>query len=118
LLVDEQQNCSYVSFMALTGIPALKRACEVLKSQSEVARVVGVSSQAVSEICRQGRRVPAEWCLKIEAATRALGETITAHQLRPDLYPAPPKRKPDASTPAPKPGRGPKPRNPAMAEAR
>jgi len=57
-----------------------------LKSQVATARVVGVSPQAVSEILRRGKRVPAEWCLKLEAAT---GGAVSAHDLRPDLYPAP-----------------------------
>src|SRR5437016_840328 len=39
-----------------------------LKSQVAVARAVGVSPQAVSEILRRGKRVPAEWCLAIETA--------------------------------------------------
>ena len=55
-----------------------------LKSQVAVARAVGVSPQAVSEILRRGKRVPAEWCLKLEAATG-----IAAHDFRPDLYRAP-----------------------------
>ena len=55
-----------------------------LKSQVAVARAVGVSPQAVSEILRRGIRVPAEWCLPIETATAG---AITRHALRPDLYP-------------------------------
>ena len=55
-----------------------------LKSQVATARIVGVSPQAVSEILRRGKRVPAEWCLKLERAT---GGQLTAHALRPDLYP-------------------------------
>ncbi|HET7084690.1 MAG TPA: Cro/CI family transcriptional regulator [Rhizomicrobium sp.] len=55
-----------------------------LKSQVAVARAVGVSPQAVSEILRRGRRVPAEWCLAIETATCG---AVTRHDLRPDLYP-------------------------------
>ena len=56
-----------------------------LKSQVAVARAVGVSPQAVSEILRRGKRVPAEWCLPIETATAG---AVTRHDLRPDLYPA------------------------------
>jgi DNA-binding transcriptional regulator YdaS (Cro superfamily) len=55
-----------------------------LKSQVATARVVGVSPQAVSELLRRGRRVPAEWCLALEQAT---GGAVTRHDLRPDLYP-------------------------------
>jgi len=55
-----------------------------LKSQVAVARAVGVSPQAVSEILRRGKRVPAEWCLAIETATAG---AVTRHDLRPDLYP-------------------------------
>ena len=66
------------------GIGALKMAIAQLGSQVAVARVVGVTPQAVSEIVRRGKRVPAEWCLAIEQAS---GGTVSAHDLRPDLYP-------------------------------
>ena len=67
------------------GIKALRQAIRHhLKSQVAVARAVGVSPQAVSEILRRGKRVPAEWCLAIETATAG---AITRHALRPDLYP-------------------------------
>ena len=66
------------------GIGALKTAIFQLGSQVAVAQAVGVTPQAVSEIVRRGRRVPAEWCLAIEQAT---GGAVGAHELRPDLYP-------------------------------
>ena len=67
------------------GIGALRQAIRHhLKSQVAVARAVGVSPQAVSEIPRRGKRVPAEWCLAIETATHG---AVTRHDLRPDLYP-------------------------------
>ena len=56
-----------------------------LKSQVATARAVGVTPQAVSDILRRGKRVPAEWCLELETAT---GGAVSAHDLRPDLYPA------------------------------
>jgi DNA-binding transcriptional regulator YdaS (Cro superfamily) len=67
------------------GIGALKTAISQLGSQVAVAKLVGVTPQAVSEIVRRGRRVPAEWCLAIEQAS---GGAVSAHELRPDLYPA------------------------------
>ena len=67
-----------------TGIAALVKAVALLGSQMKTARAVGVSAQAVSEVLRRGRRVPAEWCLRLEKAT---GGAVTAHALRPDLYP-------------------------------
>ena len=63
---------------------ALAKAVRLLGSQIKTGRAVGVSGQAVSEVLRRGRRVPAEWCLKIEKAT---GGAVTANALRPDLYP-------------------------------
>jgi len=69
-----------------SGVSALRQAIRHhLKSQVVVARAVGVSPQAVSEILRRGKRVPAEWCLPIETATSG---AITRHDLRPDLYPS------------------------------
>jgi DNA-binding transcriptional regulator YdaS (Cro superfamily) len=67
-----------------TGMAALAKAVRLLGSQIKTGRAVGVSGQAVSEVLRRGRRVPAEWCLKIEKAT---GGAVTANALRPDLYP-------------------------------
>jgi DNA-binding transcriptional regulator YdaS (Cro superfamily) len=70
-----------------TGIGALRQAIRHhLKSQVATAHAVGVSPQAVSEILRRGKRVPAEWCLALEQAT---GRAVTRHDLRPDLYPEP-----------------------------
>jgi DNA-binding transcriptional regulator YdaS (Cro superfamily) len=63
---------------------ALAKAVRLLGSQMKTGKAIGVSGQAVSEVMRRGRRVPAEWCLKIEKAT---GGAVSAHALRPDLYP-------------------------------
>jgi DNA-binding transcriptional regulator YdaS (Cro superfamily) len=68
--------------MSVTALRKIIR--EHLKSQVAVAAAVGVTPQAVSEILRRDKRVPAEWCLKLELAT---GGAVTAHDLRPDLYP-------------------------------
>ena len=67
-----------------SGMAALARAVRLLGSQVKTGRAIGVSPQAVSEVMRRGRRVPAEWCLKLQKAT---GGAVTAHALRPDLYP-------------------------------
>jgi len=70
----------------MTGIAALRRVIRHhLKSQVAVARAVGVTPQAVSDVLRRGNRVPAEWCLAIESATDG---AVSRHDLRPDLYPA------------------------------
>src|SRR5471030_3006041 len=83
LLTSCKRTC-YAPAME-TGIGALKRAIAAhLGSQAAAARCVGVTPQAVSEILRRGKRVPAEWCLRLEQAT---GGAVTAHDLRPDLYP-------------------------------
>jgi DNA-binding transcriptional regulator YdaS (Cro superfamily) len=74
-----------------TGIGALRQVIRNhLKSQVATARAVGVSPQAVSEILRRGKRVPAEWCLALEQATQG---AVTRHDLRPDLYPEQPDEK-------------------------
>jgi DNA-binding transcriptional regulator YdaS (Cro superfamily) len=70
----------------MTGIAALRKAIRHhLKSQVAVARAVGVTPQAVSDVLRRNKRVPAEWCLALERATQG---AVTRHELRPDLYPA------------------------------
>lgn len=67
-----------------TGMAALAKAVRLLGSQAKAGRAIGVSPQAVSEVMRRGRRVPGEWCLKLQKAT---GGAVTACDLRPDLYP-------------------------------
>jgi DNA-binding transcriptional regulator YdaS (Cro superfamily) len=67
-----------------TGIPALRRAKDILRKQSVLAEVVGVTQPSVAYMLRSGKKVPAEWCLKIEQATKG---AVTCHELRPDLYP-------------------------------
>ena len=66
------------------GMAALAKAVRLLSSQMKTGKAIGVSGQAVSEVMRRGRRVPAEWCLKIQQATAG---AVTANALRPDLYP-------------------------------
>ena len=69
------------------GIGALRQAIrQHFRTQVALARAVGVTPQAVSDVLKRGKRVPAEWCLRLEQAT---GGAIAAHALRPDLYPAP-----------------------------
>lgn len=64
------------------GVGALRRAIrEHFRTQVAVAAAVGVTPQAVSDVLKRGKRVPAEWCLKLEQATG-----IAAHDFRPDLY--------------------------------
>ena len=67
-----------------TGIAALRRAKEILGSQSALAEAVGRKQPSVHEILSRGGRVPAEWCLPIEKATNG---AVTRYELRPDLYP-------------------------------
>ena len=69
----------------MVGIGALRKAIrEHFRTQVALAAAVGVTPQAVSDVLKRGKRVPAEWCLKLEATTG-----IAAHDFRPDLYRAP-----------------------------
>lgn len=70
--------------MVETGIAALRRAKDILRTESALAAVVGVSQPHVNYTLKRGKKVPAEWCLPIERET---GGKITRHDLRPDLYP-------------------------------
>lgn len=63
----------------------IEKACEVVGSQAQLARLVGVRPQSVVKWRRSGR-APAERVLDIESAT---GGVVTRHILRPDLYPDP-----------------------------
>lgn len=67
------------------GLEHFKTAIGLLKGQKALADAVGVKQPSVHHILNDGKKVPAEWCLKIELATHG---AVTRHQLRPDLYPA------------------------------
>lgn len=61
---------------------ALKAAVHRAGSQSALARICGVSQTAVWKWLQSGKRLPAEFVLKVEAET-----TVSRHLLRPDIYP-------------------------------
>ena len=61
----------------------IKRAVEVVGSQTELAKQIGVTPQFVYQIVKGLRPVPATLVLKIEAAT---GGTVSRYELRPDIF--------------------------------
>lgn len=66
----------------LTPFEALLRAVDILGTKSELARVCGVSPTAVWKWVQSSKRLPAEYVLRVEAATG-----VSRHWLRPDIYP-------------------------------
>lgn len=70
--------------MSGAGIEALRRAKNIIGSETALAQVVGVAQPSVNYMLKRGKRVPAEWCLALEAATDG---QVTRHELRPDLFP-------------------------------
>lgn len=64
----------------------LEIAIDTLGSQQALADALGIRSPSITE-WKQRRRVPAERCMAIEVAT---GRAVTCHDLRPDVFPAPP----------------------------
>lgn len=60
---------------------AISKAVEKAGSQAALAKLLGISSQAVHKML-SADRVPAERVLKIEEVTG-----VSRHELRPDLYP-------------------------------
>lgn len=61
---------------------ALKVAVEQMGGQSATARLLKVSQAAVWKWLDEGKMLPAEHVLTLEAATQ-----ISRHDLRPDIYP-------------------------------
>lgn len=74
---------------------ALKEAISRLKTQTALARLVGVAQPSVSDWVRRMGRLPAEHVLKVEQATG-----VSRHDLRPDIYPRD-DAAPSVSTPGP-----------------
>jgi DNA-binding transcriptional regulator YdaS (Cro superfamily) len=65
-----------------TSFDALKRAVAAYGGQSAMARALGVSQGAVWRWLNVTRELPAEYVLRVEAAT-----CIPRHELRLDIYP-------------------------------
>lgn len=64
---------------------SLKRACEILGGQKALAEQIGTSqSQVWYWLTKSKKGVPAEFVLKIEAASG-----VPRHEIRPDIFPAP-----------------------------
>jgi DNA-binding transcriptional regulator YdaS (Cro superfamily) len=66
-----------------TPYEALRKAVDIVGSQAEFGRLCGVSQPAVWKWLQSSKRLPAEYCLAVEAATG-----VSKHLLRPDIYPA------------------------------
>lgn len=66
----------------LCPLEALKVAVATAGSQASLAGICGVSQTAVWKWVRLSQRIPAEYVLRVEAATG-----VSRHQLRPDIYP-------------------------------
>jgi DNA-binding transcriptional regulator YdaS (Cro superfamily) len=70
----------------LNGDSALKRAVDILGSQSALARALGEPVKQAHVwywLNDGGGKVPAEYCAAIERATEG---KITRHDLRPDVF--------------------------------
>lgn len=65
-----------------TPVVALRKAVLAAGSQSKVARMVGVSQQAVWKWLHNEKWLPGEHVLTVERETG-----VSRHELRPDLYP-------------------------------
>lgn len=66
----------------LTPFEALKSAVEIAGGQSAISRICEVSQAAVWKWLQSAKRLPAEYVLRVEAATG-----VSRHLLRPDIYP-------------------------------
>jgi len=70
--------------MDASGMEALERAKEILGgTEQALADAVERKQPTVHVVLKRGKKVPAEWCPKIEAATNG---KVTRQQLRPDLW--------------------------------
>lgn len=68
-----------VMFMSTIG---LEKAIIEAGGQVALATLLGIRQSHISNWKNRGKRVPAEWVIKIEKATG-----VPRHELRPDLYP-------------------------------
>lgn len=84
-LIDSSISNVIASVMTCNATPleALEAAVNRAGSQASLARICGVSQPAVWKWLQSSKRLPAEHCLAVEAATG-----VSKHLLRPDIYPA------------------------------
>lgn len=66
----------------ITKNKALKKVIDLIGSQSELARQVGVTQQTVFNWLK--KQTPAKRVLQIEKLTKGV---VTRYELRPDIYP-------------------------------
>lgn len=72
-----------------TPIEALAGAVKAVGGQSAFARLCGKAQPTVWKWLQNGKRLPAEHVLIVEAATG-----VSRHLLRPDIYPVEPRIEP------------------------
>lgn len=65
-----------------TPFEALQSAVAAVGTQAALAAICGVSQPAVWKWLQSSKRIPAEFVLRVEAATG-----VSRHALRPDIYP-------------------------------
>ena len=86
-MIDDLTLVRYPIAMALEhdSETALARAVREAGSQSAFGRLIDKRQSVINGWLREGRPLPAEFVLTIEAATG-----ISRHELRPDIYPIEP----------------------------
>lgn len=62
----------------------LEKAIELAGGQSSLARLINVSQPRISNWLNRDKKVPAEYVYPI---VNAVGGKVTAHDLRPDVFP-------------------------------
>lgn len=62
----------------------IERAVAIVGGQTVLARLCGTVQQNVWDWIHKRKKVPAEWVLPIERATKG---AVTRYEIRPDLYP-------------------------------
>ncbi len=82
--------------MKADTIEAVRKACQHLGGQANLANAVNITPAAVNQWLSGVRPVPAERVLAISSATNG---TVTPHDLRPDLYPNPSWLPPELNDP-------------------
>lgn len=74
----------------MSAMDALTAAIETAGGVGKLATAIGLGQNVVSNWKARGK-VPADKCLAIEEAT---GGKVTRHDLRPDVFGAPPEKSP------------------------
>lgn len=83
-MIDNKLLLLYKYDMETNAIKKLQEAVNIVGTQTELARIIGVNQSHISNWIHRDKKVPPDYCIPIE---KAVGGKVTRHELNPKIYP-------------------------------